>query len=153
MMAVTSMTDWGLGWLLARMLCGVSLVLPVAGQAQTLRDPTAVPTVSATVPIGAKAGPNPVLPAHFNLIFGPGDQWRILDGSRLLSVGDKIGEARLTRISETEVWLQIEGMTQKISRHPDVMISPETATPTTTPTPTPEVIRPTARAKKNETRK
>ena len=146
MTVITLAAYKALGLLLA---CTVCMVVPVASQAQTLRDPTAVPTVPAVVSVDAKTGQNPVLPTHFNLILGAGDRWRILDGSRLLSVGDKIGEARLTRISETEVWLQIEGTTQKISRHPDVMIRPET----TTPTPAPEAIRPTARAKKNEIRK
>ena len=149
MMAGIFKTPW-LPWLSAwRLALSLGMMLALAAQAQTLRDPTVTPSVPGVALQGGRTESKPSIPKNFDLIFGPGDRWRILHDGRLLSVGDKIGEAQIARISETQVWLQIEGTTQKIFRHPDVMIRPEEESQATSF----EQLRQTVRPKKNETLK
>lgn len=92
-----------------------------AATAQTLRDPTLPPTLAP----GHGAGPASDAarePAALALIRGPDGAYRVLHEGRFLKVGQRMGEARITRITETEVWLQTDGDTRKMVRYPAVTI-------------------------------
>lgn len=89
--------------------------------AQTLRDPTLPPTLAP----GQGTGPETDAarePAALALIRGPDGAYRVLHEGRFLKVGQRMGEARITRITETEVWLQADGDMRKIARYPAVTI-------------------------------
>ena len=47
-------------------------------------------------------------------------------GTRLLAQGQKLGEARIERIGETEIWLREGGVLRKIQRYPGVRRVPVT---------------------------
>lgn len=81
-------------------LCAAALVLctlPLA--AQEARDPTVAPGESATT-----VGASPVGVEGMTVLVRDGKPYLVV-GTRLYAVGDKVGEMRVKRIAETEVWL------------------------------------------------
>jgi hypothetical protein len=87
-------------------------------QAQPLRDPT-VPPVAAgdVVSSGAASGAAPALPSiqpgGMAVLVRDGVPYLVV-GTRLYAKGQKVGQARIERISETEVWLREAGGVRKV---------------------------------------
>jgi hypothetical protein len=100
-----------------RALCVAVLAVvclqPVA--AQSLRDPTLPPFGSgqAQGPGAGDARPRGVhAPVSVILVDG---KFHLVLGTRLYAEGQKIGEARIERITETEVWLREGSELRKVS--------------------------------------
>lgn len=68
------------------------------------RDPTAPPAQAGEV-AGAIHGGTGALPQGSSVIVQDGKPHLVV-GTRLYAVGQKVGSAKLVRISETEIWLQ-----------------------------------------------
>jgi hypothetical protein len=105
-----------LGWLM-----GISLLFSFGRlNAQSLRDPTLAPVeagLSSTAP-GAK--PLTAESGAMAVIVRDGRPFLVV-GTRLYAVGQKLGQARIERISETEVWLREGGVLRKISQFPGIL--------------------------------
>lgn len=110
------MNTRSVSWLLGGVLCS----LATAGIAQNLRDPT-VPPVEAG--IGSPAHGGSVSP---DTVQGPmsvivrNGQAYVMVSTRLYAQGQKLGRARIERISETEVWLREDGVLRKVSQFPGI---------------------------------
>jgi hypothetical protein len=97
----------------AKSVLALSLVLtlPVLC-AQGARDPTLQPPDaglgSQVVPNNVPGGPEPSLSMVVR-----GGVFYVVQGTRLVAQGQKLGEARIERISETEVWLRQGGVLTK----------------------------------------
>jgi hypothetical protein len=80
--------------------------------AQGARDPTLPPPdaglSSQVVPNNVPGGPEPGLSMVVR-----GGIFYVVQGTRLVAQGQKLGEARIERISETEVWLRQGGVLTK----------------------------------------
>jgi hypothetical protein len=102
-------------WLLA--LC---IGLVGAAQAQGMRDPTQAPREAQAV-TGATTDPtDPSGPAAregngMAVVVRDGVPY-LVDGTRLHGVGQKLGSARIERITETEVWLRSGKTLRKLQR-------------------------------------
>lgn len=104
-----------LGWLV-----GISLLLPICrADAQGLRDPTLPPFEAglASAPSGGKSAS--VEPGAMAIIVRNGRPHLVV-GTRLYAQGQKLGEARIERISETEVWLREGGVLRKVQQFPGI---------------------------------
>jgi hypothetical protein len=96
-----------------RALVAIALAcLACQALAQELRDPTQAP-VEASTPPGATDKPVPS-PAVAVLV-QDGKPYLVV-GTRLVAVGQKVGNARLERITETEIWLREGKQLTKQSR-------------------------------------
>jgi hypothetical protein len=96
-------------WTLA-LLCAATVV-------QAQRDPTAPPAV-ASVSVGSENRPVSDLPwgdEGVAVIVRDGKSFLAL-GTRLYAVGQKIGNFRIERISETEIWLRNGSGLRKVPR-------------------------------------
>ena len=97
----------------AKSVLALSLVLawPTV-YAQGARDPTLPPPDaglgSQVVPKNVPSGPEPGLSMVVR-----GGIFYVVQGTRLVAQGQKLGEARIERISETEVWLRQGGVLTK----------------------------------------
>jgi hypothetical protein len=102
-----------LRWQLAAVLLAPLVFLPA--QAQGLRDPTQAPAQAGLV--GTDAGGKVLKPelAAMSIIVRDGRSYLAV-GTRLYAQGEKIGQARIERISETEVWLREGGVLRKVSQ-------------------------------------
>lgn len=91
------------------------IVLPAALRAQAQRDPTIAPASvgSPSVP-GAERAQN-ADPGAMTVIVRDGHPYLVV-GTRLYAVGQKLGEARIERISETEIWLREGPVVRKLAR-------------------------------------
>ncbi len=85
--------------------------------AQSLRDPTVPPAAPGAWASGTAAdrlgiGPEAIIvrEGHPQLVIG----------SRVYAPGQKIGGARIERITETELWLREDGVVRKLARFPGV---------------------------------
>ena len=80
--------------------------------AQSTRDPTLPPAdsglVAQAVPKNAAQAPE----SSLSIVVRDGTFF-VVQGTRLLAQGQKLGEARIERISETEVWLRQRGVLSK----------------------------------------
>lgn len=101
----------------ARVRCGCLAVMAVAWMtgvsAQPLRDPTVAPAAAG---MSGDAAPRPettLKTGSISVLARDGVHYLML-GTRLYGVGQHIGQARLERITETEVWLREAGQLQKI---------------------------------------
>ncbi len=91
----------------AAMVCLACLAL-----AQELRDPTQVPPEASALPDGSgKPAPSPGMA----VLVQDGKPYLVV-GTRLVAVGQKVGNARLERITETEIWLREGKQLTKQSR-------------------------------------
>jgi len=107
--------------------------------AQELRDPTQVPLEASTSPEGSgKPAPRPGIA----VVVQDGKPYLVV-GTRLVAVGQKVGNAKLERITETEIWLREGQQLTKQSRFSGIQRS--VATPLA-PCKAP-VAKPSARAK------
>jgi len=81
--------------------------------AQTLRDPTVAPAAAGLPNSG---GPQPealVKTGSISVLQRDGVRYLMI-GTRLYGVGQRVGLARIERISETEIWLREGGQLKKI---------------------------------------
>ena len=80
--------------------------------AQGLRDPT-VPPLEARQGVAAVAGASSAAtPISMPIIVRNGQPYLVV-GTRLYGQGQKLGQARIERITETEVWLREGGVLRK----------------------------------------
>lgn len=91
-----------LGWLLAMPLGLLN--------AQSLRDPTLPPAAAGLAATGPDASNEQ---AAMGVIVRDGRPY-LVAGTRLYAQGQKLGQARIERISETEIWLREGGVLRKV---------------------------------------
>ena len=98
---------------IARSVLALSWVLALSPLcAQGPRDPTLPPPdVGLAAPTGAKT-PASASEATLSIIARDG-QLFVVQGTRLLGLGQKMGEAHIERITETDVWLRQRGVLTK----------------------------------------
>jgi hypothetical protein len=92
----------------------LSMLVPLAfapAWAQALRDPTVAPTQAE---VGG-AGQAPESAPGYAVIIQDGKPHLVV-GTRLVPVGQKVGNARLERITETEIWFREGGQLRKEAR-------------------------------------
>jgi hypothetical protein len=94
---------------LLSMLCLAATQAP----AQNMRDPTLPPGVSGPSG-GAGSGQGNSFKSPLSLLIVDGVP-HVVVGTRLYAQGQKLGEARIERITETEVWLREGGELRKVS--------------------------------------
>lgn len=100
-------------------LCALLLAAPVhAGE----RDPTVAPAEALPGSTVAPGAPGALLQGS-NVIVRHG-QPHLVVGTRLVAVGQTVGEARLERITETEIWLREGKQVTKLPRFAGIQRSP-----------------------------
>lgn len=94
-------------------LCGLPAL------AQSLRDPTQAPAAwqqagtGTVVSPGAGGRDGEQAPGRMSILVVDGRP-HLIQGTRLYAVGQMLGQARIERITETEVWLREGGELRKI---------------------------------------
>ena len=101
----------GLGRRVGAMVLTIFMALQV--QAQD-RDPTAAPAQVDGLP-GVSGGGAGTLAPGSSVIVQSGKPYLVV-GTRLFAVGQKVGNAKLARITETEIWLQEGKQVTKVPR-------------------------------------
>lgn len=87
------------------------------GYAQAWRDPTVEPAQ----PGGASTGQGEASSDHPSLsVIVVDGRPHVIMGTRLYAPGQKLGQARIERITETEVWLRDGAVLRKVSRYQGV---------------------------------
>lgn len=86
--------------------------------AQTLRDPTLPPAVQNTKKTAATLPSLSIGTGPPSIIVREGRSYVVLE-SNLYAQGQRYGEVRIERISETEVWFRERNVLYKISRFPN----------------------------------
>ena len=83
--------------------------------AQVLRDPTVPPAEAGFASAVAGAGGKPLsaVPDTMTVIVRDGRPYLVV-GTRLYAQGEKLGQVRIERISETEIWLREGGVLRKV---------------------------------------
>jgi hypothetical protein len=99
------------GWLIGMLLCAA--VNPAG--AQSLRDPT-LPPVEAGVAGAPAAGNSLQIESGSTSVIVRNGRSYLVVGTRLYAQGQKLGQARIERITETEVWLREAGQLRKVQR-------------------------------------
>ncbi|WNO05211.1 hypothetical protein [Rhodoferax mekongensis] len=79
------------------------------------RDPTAPPAEAGVVMPSQAAGGGSAAPQGSSVIMQNGRLYLVV-GTRLYAVGQKVGNAKLERITETEIWLREGSQLNKIQR-------------------------------------
>ncbi len=105
------------------LLALAALVWPCVAQAQ--RDPTIAPA-SAALATGSGEARAPAPEVNPMTVIVRDGRPYLVAGTRLLAQGQKLGEARIERISETEIWLREGGQLRKIARYSGVRRSAST---------------------------
>ncbi len=95
--------------------------------AQEQRDPTLPPGATASAGAGADASSSPLGASGANVIVRDGKPYLVV-GTRLVAVGQRVGSAKLERITETEIWLRDGGSLQKLPRFAGIRRSATVAT-------------------------
>jgi hypothetical protein len=90
------------------------LVMCNASFAQDLRDPTQAPAESAVGGALGGAG-NATNDPGVTVVSRDGQPYLVV-GTRLVAVGQKVGSAKLERITETEIWFKEAGVVRKVPR-------------------------------------
>lgn len=80
------------------------------------RDPTRPPQPPAQAASGASSG----LPAAPLAVIVRDGQPHVVIGTRLYAQGDRLGTARIERITETEIWLREGKSLHKLARYAGV---------------------------------
>lgn len=95
-------------------LVGIALLL-IFGQvdAQSLRDPT-LPPAEAGLSDNAQSGKSSGVESGAMTVIVRNGRPFLAVGTRLYAKGQKLGQARIERISETEIWLREGGVLRKI---------------------------------------
>lgn len=108
-----------LGWRVAGII-GISLFFSFGrADAQSLRDPTLPPAEAGLASPAPGAQSLGIAPAAMTIIVRDGRPYLAV-GTRLYAKGEKLGQARIERISETEVWLREGGVLRKVSQFPGI---------------------------------
>ncbi len=97
--------------------------------AQTLRDPTQPPPVVAATGLNEAGQPAAVQSGSVAVIVRKGVPHLVV-GTRLYARGQKVGLARIERITETEVWLREDGVLRKVQVFGGIERRASVATPT-----------------------
>lgn len=119
-------------------------LLSLGVPAQALRDPTQPPPEMGAGP-GAAASAGPLGSDGMAVIVRDGKPFLVV-GSRLYAPGQKVGSARIERITETEVWLREGKALRKVPRFAGIQRSAVNSTPDCGPG-----VRKTSRAAKAST--
>lgn len=90
-------------------------LLPSSAVGQMQRDPTLAPSVAQAAG-GAGPGDKATPSAPMAVIVRDGRPY-VVAGTRLLAQGQMLGEARIERISETEIWLREGKSLRKVQRY------------------------------------
>lgn len=101
-----------------------------AGSTSNLRDPTLAP-MSTMAPAASAQGMDGAGDEGFSILVVDGRP-HVIIGTRLYAQGQKLGGARIERISETEVWLREGGQLRKVSQFAGIErrnVSPAAAVP------------------------
>ena len=106
-------------------LAVVLLAVSPAIRAQAQRDPTVAPASAGQSAASAVARAPAAEADPMTVIVRDGRPYLVF-GTRLLAAGQKLGEARIERIGETEIWLREGGVLRKIARYPGVRRVPAT---------------------------
>lgn len=101
------------------------LSLPLA--AQELRDPTLAPPEAGAV-AGGTASASPLGGEGMTVVVRNGKSFLAV-GTRLYAPGQKVGQMRIERITETEVWLREGGELRKVPRFTGIQRSVAKAVP------------------------
>ena len=96
-----------------QILLGLALFMSLPVNAQDLRDPTMPPPESGAGPAGTVASPLGV--DGMTVIVRNGKSYLVV-GTRLYAPGQKVGQLRVERITETEVWLRDGKELRKVPR-------------------------------------
>lgn len=135
-----------------RLVRGAALLAVVAAvataHAQEVRDPTLPPGEPGTVAGGAAVP----APAAGNTVIVRNGKPYLVVGTRLVGVGHMVGQARLERITETEIWLRENGAVQKLPRFAGIQrrASVATACGVAAPQPVPATAAPSRPAAKRK---
>jgi hypothetical protein len=89
------------------------LIGSTAATAQTLRDPTVAPAAAGVSDAGGVQQDESLKSGSISVMTRDGVHY-LMHGTRLYTTGQRIGTARIERISETEIWLRDGGQLQKI---------------------------------------
>ncbi len=96
----------------------VAFLQPVVAQEQ--RDPTAAPVEANSAAAGVAADTNAAPAQGSSVIVRDGTPYLVV-GTRLVAVGQRVGNRTLERITETEVWLREGRSLQKLPRFEGVV--------------------------------
>ena len=117
-----------LRWRVAGLMFVALFFLCHRAAAQAPRDPTVPPAeagLAASAPGEKKLR---IEPAAMTIIVRDGRPFLAL-GTRLYAQGEKVGEARIELISETEVWLREDGVLRKVLQFPGIQRSTVKSSP------------------------
>lgn len=98
-----------LQWLMGLLM---GLLLGVAG-AQSLRDPT-LPPLDAGVAVTPNAARSLSFDSSATTVIVRNGRRYLAVGTRLYAPGEKLGQARIERITETELWLREGGVLRRL---------------------------------------
>lgn len=108
-----------LGWRMGGII-GISLFCSFGrADAQGLRDPTLPPAEAGLAGTALSGQSLNIEPGAMTIIVRNGRPYLVV-GTRLYAQGQKLGQARIERISETEVWLREGGVLRKVPRFPGI---------------------------------
>jgi hypothetical protein len=82
-------------------------------QAQALRDPTQPPVTETPAAPGTSSAASSVQTGGMAMLVRQGVPYLVV-GTRLYASGQTVGQARIERITETEVWLREAGAVRKV---------------------------------------
>ena len=112
-------TSFRKSWLIWVFAIGSLLVGLEPLRAQGLRDPTLPPIPAGLANPGSGEKPLASDRGPLSIVVRDGRRYVVL-GTRLYAQGQRFGEARIERISETEVWFLEKGVVHKVSRFPGI---------------------------------
>jgi hypothetical protein len=87
--------------------------------AQSLRDPTSPPREATLADVGSAETSLGIENGAMTIIVRSG-QPNLMIGTLLYAQGAKIGQVRIERITETEVWLREGGVLRKVTQFPGI---------------------------------
>lgn len=93
---------------------------PLSGDAQVLNDPMRPPTAVYAAPGDKTAAAGPLLQS---VMITPSERSAIIGGERV-KLGGKYGEARVIKITESEVVLRSAGGIETLKMYPDIEMNP-----------------------------
>ena len=96
--------------------CWIALLLGTvlgAAGAQSLRDPT-LPPLDAGVAVRPSATRSVSFDSNATTVIVRNGRRYLAVGTRLYATGEKLGSARIERITETELWLREGGVLRKL---------------------------------------
>lgn len=126
--------------------CAIALLsTSTSATAQALRDPTLAPVAAGMSDAGQTRHDESLTSGSISVMTRDGVHY-LMHGTRLYAKGQRIGSARIERISETEVWLRDGGQLQKIPVFTGVQrraaVAPDTPVAPKKPSVAPVMVRP-----------